>query len=554
MTKPIASVVTLLLLATFAVAQSASSAQSAIAPNDEAQRDPVLRAMQEELLRSKQDLKLEQMQRPYYIEYSIVDLQQYSAEAEFGGVRVDQHAHNRAVRAVVRIGDYKQDSYYRSGEGVIELLPIDNDPDAIRHQLWLATDEAYKHAAAALTEKLAALKQIESAQEVDDFSHEQPARYFGEAKPLPQDTAQWRDAVKSISAMYTLDPQLESWRANVNFTTQTRYFVNSEGTAVRRSMPFYTVSFSGSTQASDGMRLDLGRTWAVADPNELPSITDVHAAAEKLIKRLAALRAAPQVEEEYRGPVLMSPDASGALFATLVAPNVSGRKPRFGTFARTAGEYASSYKSRVLPDFITVVDDPTQKTANGRTLLGSYAYDDEGVAARPVTVIENGKLVNYLLGRQPIRDFTTSNGHGRSGPAGAAQPHIGNLFIKAENAVSAEELKARLIQMCKDQGRAYGYLVRSLANAGAPRLLYRVYVSDGHEELVRGAMFNQLDTRAIRTDLIAAGNDAQVDNRAEQVPSSIIAPSLLFDELEIKRANQSKEKLPLYPPPDVAKQ
>lgn len=541
------AIISLLLVATFAVAQNASDASAASAA--EVQRDPVLRAMSEELQRSKEELKLDQMQRPYYLEFSVVDVEQYTAEAEFGGLRVDQHARNRAVRAVVRIGDYKQDSYFRGGEGVVELLPIDNDVEAIRHQLWLATDEAYKRAAAALTEKLAALKEIETAQDVDDFSHEKPSQYVAAPVSISQNADSWRDTLKAVSSLYTLDPQLESWRANVNFMTQTRYFINSEGTVLRRSSPFYTVSITGSTQSSDGMRLDLDHTWAVADAKELPSGAEVRSEAEKTIKTLVALRSAPQVEEEYRGPVLMSPDASSSLFAGLVAPNVSGRKPRFGTFARTAGDYASSYKMRVLPDFITVVDDPTARNSNGRSLLGFYGYDDEGVAARPVTVIDKGVLVNYLVGRQPIRDFTNSNGHGRATPAGPANPHIGNLFVRAQNAVSADELKAKLIQMCKDQGRPYGYLVKSLGSASTPRLLYRVYASDGHEELVRGAIFNQLDTRAIRTDLIAAGDDPQVDNRAEQVPSSIIAPSLLFDELEIKRNNQGKEKLPLYPPP-----
>ena len=537
----------LLLIATSLVAQSNPQTVS----DSEVQRDPVLRAMSEELQRSKEQLKLADMQRPYYLEYSVVDVEQYSAEAEFGGLRVDQRARTRILRAVVRIGDYKQDSYYRSGEGVVELLPTDNDVEAIRHQLWLATDEAYKRAAAALTEKLAALKQIETAQEVDDFSHEQPAHYFASSAPIPRDLESWRDTLKAVSAIYTLDPQLQSWRADLNFTTQTRYFINSEGTVLRHSIPYYTLSILGNTQSSDGMRLDLGRTWAVTDVKELPATSEVRSAAEELIKTLGELRTAPQVEEEYRGPVLMSPDASSTLFANLVAPNISGRKPRFGTFGRTAGDYASSYKMRVLPDFITLIDDPTQATSNGRSLLGFYSYDDEGVAARPVTVVDKGVLVNYLVGRQPIRDFTISNGHGRSTTAGAANPHIGNLFVKVQNPLRPEDLKAKLIQMCKDQGRAYGYLAKSLSGASSPRLLYRVYASDGHEELVRGAVFNQLDTRAIRTDLIAAGDDGRVDNRAEQIPNSIIAPSLLFDELEIKRSNQGKEKLPLYPPPDV---
>jgi hypothetical protein len=175
--------------------------------------------------------------------------------------------------------------------------------------------------------------------------------------------------------------------------------------------------------------------------------------------------------------------------------------------------------------------------------------DDEGVEAQKVTVIEKGVLTNYLLGREPIRDFPHSNGHGRTALAGAPRPQISNLIFKATNGMSVEELKKKLIQMCKDQGRPYGYFVETTGPQLSPRLLWRVYVNDGHMELVRGAVFKQLDTRALRSDIVATGTDAYVYNRAEPLPSAIIAPSILFGELEIQRANRTREKLPQYPAP-----
>jgi predicted Zn-dependent protease len=177
--------------------------------------------------------------------------------------------------------------------------------------------------------------------------------------------------------------------------------------------------------------------------------------------------------------------------------------------------------------------------------------DDEGVKAEPVTVIDKGVLVNFLTGREPIKDFPHSNGHGRTALAGAPRPQISNLIFKASNGVPFEQLKQKLIQMCKDQGRPYGYYVETTGLRLAPRLLWRIYVNDGHQELVRGANFNQLDTRSLRSDLIAAGNDEYVYNRSDPVPSTIVAPSLLFDELEIQRANRTREKLPTYPAPPL---
>jgi predicted Zn-dependent protease len=307
--------------------------------------------------------------------------------------------------------------------------------------------------------------------------------------------------------------------------------------------------FSGSAQADDGMWIERSHGWVVTRPDELPKADEIQKEAKTLIGTFKALEKAPLVEDDYRGPVLFSADASTSLFERLIVPNILGIRPDLGNPARTNGEFASYYKGRVLPEMFTVVDDPTLKEIDHQTLAGSYSVDDEGVEAQKVTVIDKGILANYLLGRQPIRDFPHSNGHGRTALAGAPRPSISNLIFKAANGVSVDELKKKLIDMCKDQGRPYGYYVETTGPQLSPRLLWRVYVNDGHMELVRGAVFKQLDTRALRSDIVAAGNDTYVYNRTEPLPSAIIAPSVLFGELEIQRANRTREKLPQYPPP-----
>ena len=225
-----------------------------------------------------------------------------------------------------------------------------------------------------------------------------------------------------------------------------------------------------------------------------------------------------------------------------------GIRPKPGASARTAGEFSSNYKGRVLPTFLTVVDDPTMKTFQGKTLVGGYEIDEEGVRVAPLPVIKDGMLVDYLLGREPIRDFSDSNGHGRAAPGQAPSPSIGILMLQAKETSSPEDLKKKLIDMCKDESKPYGYYAETLVGNN-PRLLYRVYVSDGHEELVRGAVFNELDTRTLRNDLVAAGNDPLVSNREGAVPTTVISPSILFEELEVKRTDSKNAKLPEYPPP-----
>jgi TldD protein len=542
----------LLILAS--VAAMLSPLALAAGPLDQAvQHDAVLRAMKAELERSKTALKLDKTDLPYYVEYSVTDLDQYTAQATFGAIRMDQRARARLVRAVVRLGDYKQDSYFRHGEGSVDLLPVDDNAEALRHVLWLVTDRAYKQAASALTQKQAVLKQFESEQQsADDFSRERAEQYLSDPAQLTIDLAPWREMLRTVSGMYRSDPQLESWEASAVFKVQTQYFVNSEGSAIRRSQPLYMFAFEGSTQAKDGMDLERSHAYVVADAKELPTAEQVRKDATEMLATLKELRDAAVVEDDYRGPVLFAADAANDLINDIVGRNIAGSKPQPGVPVRTTGEYASSYKSRVLPDFLNIVDDPTTTTFAGQSLIGAYRYDEEGVAARPVNVVQKGMLVNYLVGREPIRDFATSNGHGRAAPGMPPQPHIGNLFVRPTESHSFVELKKKLIDMCKEQGREYGYLVATLGPNLTPRLLYRVYAKDGHEQLVRGGDFNQLDTRALRSDLIAAGNDPEVSNRPEPVPTTIVSPSLLFGELEIQRSENTKDKLPDYPPPPLS--
>ena len=354
-----------------------------------------------------------------------------------------------------------------------------------------------------------------------------------------------------MTALYKQYPDLEAVTASARFSAVNEYFVNSEGTVTRHGKNIYSVQFNGAAQAEDGMRLGRSPGWTVARSEELPTHDALMTEAKAALDTIVALRKAPIVEEEYRGPVLFAPDAANDVVLSLLGANVTGRKPQLGKPNRTIGSFATSYKSRVLPNFVSVVDDPSLKDFKGKSLVGSYDVDSEGVKAQTVTLIDNGSLTNYLVGREPIRDFTTSNGHGRAAPGSYPQPNPGVLIFKSSEPQSPAALKKRIMEMAAEQGRPYAYRVETLGPGNSPRLLYRVYVNDGHEELVRGAVFSELDVRSLRADLIAAGDDQLVDNRPGGVSMTVIAPSLLFDELEVKRADTSKDKLPDYPAPPL---
>jgi TldD protein len=543
-----------------APAASASSAAATTAaakpaappkPSAAVLADPLLKAMREELDRSREHLKMDNVPAPYYIEYRLADVEQYDAEAVFGALRTDQHVHARSIRVVVRVGDYKQDSYYGPGIGVVDFAPLDEDELALRRELWLTTDRAYKIASEALASKKALLSQFTGDPQYEDFAKTEPFESLLPFVKLNAEPATWKKALIASTDLYRTDPKIQSLSATMRFRAVNQYLVNTEGTSTRQGYALYYIGLSGETQASDGMQLGRSPYYVAANTSELPSPEKLVANTKEMLATLATLREAPTVEEDYRGPVLFSNDASTDILQAMVGDNVLGIRPKPGDSARTAGDFSSNYKSRVLPNFMTVTDDPTLKAFNGVTLVGNYVFDDEGVRVAPVEVIKQGILASYLVGRMPIRDFPSSNGHGRAAPGQPPTPEIGTLIFKSKDPVSADDLKAKLIAMCKDQGKPYGYYVETLSGT-TPRLLYRVYVSDGHKELVRGGEFNELDTRTLRSNLIAAGSDPLVSNREGAVPTTVIAPSILFDELEVKRTDKKNAKLPEYPAPDIA--
>jgi predicted Zn-dependent protease len=531
---------------------------SAAQDSGAAQSDPVLRAMQAELGREKAQLVLPGMQRPYFIEYRLDDFATYEAVANYGALAREESGHQRVVRVTVRIGDYKTDSSGTRGDGTAELASTDDNAQAIRYALWTATDDAYKAALRAYSAKQAALKSFENAPVEDDFAHASPTVHIGPLVAIDLDRAEWTRRITEASGLYASDPEVSASAADIQYSSANlraiavnRYLVNTEGTVVRGGYTGYAANISVGGQAPDGMQLSRDNGTVGTTAKELEAWPAFRKRVIDDIKSVEALRTAPLVSaEDYHGPVLFSGDAAADVFDRLFVPNVQAERPEMGTTARTQGIYTSSFHARVLPEFLSATDDPLVTSFQGQGLLGAYAVDDEGVPAQAVDVVVKGKLENYLTGRTPIRDFPESNGHGRAAVGQAPRTHSGVMIFKSSVPVSAAEMNARLIAMAKEQGRDV-YAVETLGGELAPRLLYLVH-PDGSRELVRGAVFDELDNRSLRSDILAAGDDLYVSNSLGTVPSTTIAPSLLFDDIGVKRATDEQQKLPYYPPPSTA--
>lgn len=540
------------LLALCLAAPASRAAQPARA---DAEKDPVLKAMLTEMDRSMSQLQLKDFEKPFFIQYRIEDVDNFETKAEFGATEGGQHNHERIARITVRVGDYKTDSSGGRGDGAVQFSSLGDDPVAIRSALWTGTDQAYKAALAAYAQKQAALKQVQTPPQADDFSKEKPIVSLAEPLTLHLDETAWQDRVARASGLYRTDPAVKDSQHDVEFSVASfsgrvvnSWLVNSEGTIVRKSDSLYQESFAVGTQAADGMRVERSRGTTGVFLKDLEPQDAFEKKAVEQIASLADLRKAPMVEEEYHGPVLLSADAGADTLRELLAGGVVATRPKLGTEARTNGPFASSFHARILPEQIQIVDDPLLKTFNGKSLVGAYDVDDEGVPAQSVDLVDDGKLQNYLIGREPVRDFSQSNGHGRAGIAGAARPSIAVLKVTAKDGLSEDELFRKLIDLAKDRGLKSVYYVETLGGTNTPRLLYRVG-TDGKRELVRGAVLDDLDQRALRSGVEAAGKDLYVANSDGEVPTTVLGPALLMDDVTVKRANETNDKLPFYPAP-----
>jgi TldD protein len=545
------------------VAASAMVSAQVPKPNVEAatvvkaDANPVIAAMKEELQREKELLVLPGMERPYFISYRVEDVKSWEAVANFGALVRESDSGGRYVRVEVRIGDYATDSSSARGDGVLQLGPEDKDAAALKYALWSATDEAYKAALKAYAAKLAALKSFQNPPTADDFTPAKAVVHMEPEQTLQIDRDEWKKRIVEASGLFLTSPEVKSFAGDVQFSSASvsgfvanRYTVDTDGSEYVHAYSGYADSISVSGQAPDGADLSRNNGSTATTAAGLESAAALNKRTIDDLKSVHDLQHAALADaEDYHGPVLFSGDAAADVVSRLFVPNVEADRPEMGSMARTTGSYQSSLHTPVLPQFVTVVDDPTMKEFEGKPLLGAYAVDDEGVAARPVTVVDHGKLVNYLVGREPVKDFPESNGHGRAALGQSAHSKAGVIEVKSSQELTSVQMRAKLLAAAKQQGRDV-YEVETLGGELSPRMLYRVK-PDGERTLIRGAVFDELDQRSLRSGILAMGGKAYVAQQVAPVPQTTIVPEILFEDVAVKRASDPQAKLPYYPPPST---
>ena len=538
----------------------------ALAPSPRAQESPMLAAMRDEMARSMADLKMKGEPAPYYIEYEIDDIFSMRAIARFGGIVDDVADHSRTLRVQVRVGDYAFDSSRfvtqdRGAAGAVAsaTIPLDDNYDAIRREIWLASDTAYKRAVSLFAKKKAAFQNRAATDQIPDFSRETPVQtVLPFAVPVPTDR-KWVDRAKQLSAVFVPGPDLDSSEVWISEAHGNGFYLNSEGFKVVSPVSTAYLRISADARADDGMTVP--DVWTAVENRleDLPPMPDLLLRAADVASRVKARRNAP-IGDEFTGPLLIEGQASGELLRQTLAPLMLARRapdaenPRFAQNQGQQTPFLTRIGLRVLSDSFSVSDTPSLKEFDGHPVAGAYVVDDEAVPARDVALVEKGRLLTLLTSRTPQKNLPRSNGHGRSGSVQA-----GVLQIRSTQAIPAATLKSKYLELLKAQDKQYGYIIRRVAapgdaaggGPGGPVIFDAVKVGlDGREEPVRGLRFGAVPSTAFR-DILEASEERVLHNfRIDAgTAGSIIAPNLLFEELELQRTREIVQKPPIVPPP-----
>ena len=547
------------ILVVLALAATCVSAQS-----------PLVKILTGELDRNFTVLKDKGNPAPYFMGYSVTDSESNTLSASDGAMSGENHGRARLLDITVRVGSPKFDNYRRINGQIPNFsstsrIALDDDPLAIRQAVWLNTDRVYRSASQRLIQIQADEKLRAAATDgSDDFSVEKPQVFFEQAPPLKFNTAEWTARLRRLSAEFTKYPGALNSSITLQAERTMETLVTTEGTRLEHGRLFSRIVITTGGKAADGMDLQTLETFETDDPARLPKDAEILAAVEKAGKNLQDLLVAPP-SDPFVGPAILSGRAAGVFFHEIFGHRIEGHRQKDEAEGQT---FTKSVNKQILPSFLSVVFDPTLREFQGTMLNGSYLYDDEGVKARRVPVVQDGVLKTFLMSRSPIDGFPTSNGHGRRQPGAEVVSRQSNLFVNSSKQVSDKELRQMLIEEVKKQGKPYGLFFDQVtggytttARRGLqaftviPLVVYRIYPDGRPDELIRGVSI-------VGTPLASFGNIVATSDKSEifngicgaesgSVPVAAISPALLVSSIEIQRKERSQDQPPYLPRPEA---
>jgi TldD protein len=529
----------------------------------------LLATMEKELRRGQSELA-KQDPAPYFASYNVTDGESLVILSAQGAILNSTRTHNRAADVSMRIGTPALDNTHdkERASGITSgQLPLRDDPDAIARVLWRLTYDEYRKARQAYTNvKTQSAVRAKDEDDSADFSAEKPATYVeGSPTPAFPDQKAWEELARRYSASFRKYPQVEQSMVFLLATNSHSYLVSSEGTKIVTADAIFRIMIEAETRADDGMQLMRVETYQFTDPAKFPSEAEVAQNVQKMAKDLSALRAAP-LAEPYSGPALLSGRAAAVFFHEVLGHRIEGQRQR----GREEGQtFTKKLNEKILPEFLSVTDDPTLHALAGTELSGFYRYDDEGSPAARVEVVKDGILKNFLMGRLPVKNFNNSNGHGRAQAGLMPVGRQGNLIVTSSKTVPDVQLRTRFIEEIKKQGRPYGLYFEDIQGGFTltsrdlpqafqvlPVMVWRVFADGRMDELVRGVDIVGTPLTVL-TQIAATGDTTSVFNgicgaESGSVAVSAASPAMLFSDMEVQKRKYGDERPPILPPPPGA--
>lgn len=544
-----------------------------------AQEPPLVKLLAEEIDYSMSNLVADDGARPYFLSYSVTDTSSSTIQAKLGALYADNHNRSRILDLDLRVGDYQLDSSHpirgrgrfggRGGFGGFgggASVAMDDDPNAVRFALWRATGDAFDNANERFRQVKANLKtMVEEKNQAADFSREQPVHWFEDDITIDIDRDEWSARVRRVSAVAKSYPLIYSSSVAFVGTAENRYMASSEGARLKTGRKLLRVVISAGTRAEDGMDLEQSYIFNAASEDRLPSEQEMVVAFRVVLEQVMALREAPLIEP-YTGPAILLNRASGVFFHEIFGHRIEGHRQKDVNEGQT---FTNMVGKVILPEFLSVVDDPTMARFEDTDMRGFYRYDDEGIPAQRVELIKDGVLKTFLMSRSPLTGFDQSNGHGRRQPGNSVVSRQGNLMVTSTKVVPFEELRTMLVEECKKQGKPYGFLFEDISGGftmttrGGPQafkvlpvIVRRIWADGRPDELVRGVDIVGTPLSCF-SKIIYTGDDTDVFNgtcgaESGWVPVTATSPSILVEEIEIEKRERSQERLPILPSPIIA--
>jgi TldD protein len=530
---------------------------------------PVLTAMQDELTRSMESYSAADPSA-YFLSYTVSDRELANVSGSNGALLSSTEDRARWLEVQTRVGDYKLDDTHKLGDRPPSWtspgtnVPLDDDIPVLRREIWRETDRQYRAAAQALIKvKTSEQVQVQTAEgAAPDFSSEQAHTSIGPRVEIHVDRKPWEERVRRYTAEFSKSPAVLNSIATFTALATNQYQVNTEGTKLAFGQIHYRLELFVQSKAPDGMDIERYSNFDWLDPKDAPDEKTVFDSIHQLLKETEALDKAP-LANPYAGPTLLTGRAAAVFFHEVFGHRAEGFRQKDVAEGQT---FTSKVGEQILPSFISIKDDPTESSLDGQMLLGSYPFDDEGVVATKVQLVDKGVLKTFLMGRSPLVDIPHSNGHGRRQLGFVPVARQGNLIVSSTQTASFAELKQKLVALVKQKNLQYGLLIDDISGGftftgrGQPQafqvtplVVYRVFADGRPDQLVRGVDIVGTPLVSL-TKIVATGDKQEIFNgycgaESGSVPVSAVAPAILISEMEFAKKETSTDRPPVLPPP-----